>query len=277
MSTETARAGIHPENYNFLQQFVYRGSGIVLEHDKHYLLEARLTCIVRQNGLQSINDLCAMLRAASGSPVHSQVIEAMTTNETYFFREPMQYDAVRDFLLPDLKERRSATRKVSFWSAAASTGQEAYSVAMLLMEQGFDSWNLNIVGTDLSTQVLEKARSGEYLQIEVNRGLPTPFLLKYFERRGLNWAVNHKLRKVARFQQIDLRQPMNTLGPFDAVFCRNVLIYFDPPTRRQILREIHKTMFPGGWMLLGTSETASGIDDLFDRRTVGKAVVYVAR
>jgi chemotaxis protein methyltransferase CheR len=270
-------ATLQPENYRFLQEMVYGGSGIVLEHDKHYLVDARLSCIARQHGLPSIDDLCNLLRATTSGTVRSQVIEAMTTNETYFFREPAQYDAIKDVLFPELKERRSLSRQLNFWSAAASTGQEAYSLAMLLHQGGFDNWDPHILGTDLNTQVLQKARAGEYLQLEINRGLPVHCLTRFFQKSGLNWIVNDQLRRTVRFEQRDLRDPMRTLGPFDAVFCRNVLIYFDAATRRQILREIHKTMSPGGWLFLGTSESASGIDDLFDRRAVGGALTYVAR
>ena len=194
---------IQPENYRFLQEFVYTGSGIVLEEDKHYLLEARLTSLARNRGLSSINDLCNLLRAARDDDqgVRRAVVEAMTTNETYFFREPAHYDAIRNVLLRDLRELRATTRKLSFWSAASSTGQEAYTLAMVLAEQGFAGWNIQIVGTDLNQQMIDRARAGRIHQIEVNRGLPTPYLLKYFKRHGVDWQINCQIREMTRFEQ----------------------------------------------------------------------------
>jgi chemotaxis protein methyltransferase CheR len=273
----TPSGGILPANYRFLQDVIYEGSGIVLEPDKHYLLEARLASITRRHGLESIDDLCHLLRATNEEAVHRQVVEAMTTNETYFFREPAQYDAIRTVLLPELRASSGGARKLSFWSAAASTGQEAYSLAMLLQEEDFGDWNLDILGTDLSRQVLERARAGRYLQIEVNRGLPAAMLLKYFQRHGLEWQLLDPLRRMVRFEQCDLRQPMNALGPFDLVFCRNVLVYLDAATRRRILQEIHGTLFRGGWLLLGTAELPAGLDELYERRGIGTTTVYIAR
>ena len=169
MESQAAIPEIHSENYRFLQQHVYSQAGIVLEEDKHYLFESRLTPIVRQLGLGSINDLCALLQATRETEVGRQVVEAMTTNETYFFRDPAHYEAIRTVLLPRLKEDRRDMKKLRFWSAAASTGQEAYSLAMLLLQEGFSDWNIQILGTDFSSQVLDRARSGKYQQIEVCR------------------------------------------------------------------------------------------------------------
>ena len=267
---------IHSENYQFLQQHVYAQSGIVIEADKHYLIESRLSPIVRHLGLESINDLCALLQAARTPEVGRQVVEAMTTNETYFFRDPGHYDAIRSALLPRLKEERRDSKKLRFWSAASSTGQEAYSLAMLLIEAGLGDWNIQILGTDFSSHVLERARSGKYQQIEVNRGLPAALLVKHFRRSGVDWQLSETVRQMARFETIDLRKSMRALGPFDLVFCRNVMIYFDAETRKGILKELHGTLFRGGWLLLGGAETAFGVEEWFQRETVGTAIVYVA-
>jgi chemotaxis protein methyltransferase CheR len=277
MAIETSIAEIKPENYKFLQEQVHSLAGIVLEHDKHYLFESRLAPIVRQLGLGSINDLCALLQATSETGVSRQVVEAMTTNETYFFRDPAHYDAIRTVLLPALKEERRSTRKMRFWSAASSTGQEAYSLAMLLIENGLIDWNIQILGTDFSSLVLERARSGKYQQIEVNRGLPATLLVKYFRRSGVDWQVSEAVRKMANFETIDLRESMRALGPFDLVFCRNVMIYFDAETKSKILKELHSTLFRGGWLLLGGVETAFGVEQWFEKKIVGAATVYVAR
>jgi len=268
---------ILPENYRFLQKHVYSQVGIVLEDNKHYLFQSRLAPIVKQLSLGSINDLCALLHAKRNPEVGQQVVEAMTTNETYFYRDPAQYEAIRTLLLPKLLEDRRATRKLRFWSAAASTGQEAYSLAMLLLEQGLKDWNIEILGTDFASKVLERARTGIYQQIEVNRGLPVGLLVKYFRRSGLDWQLSEPVRRMAYFKTIDLRASMRTLGPFDLVFCRNVMIYFDNETKQKILKELHSTLFRGGWLLLGGAETAYGLDEWFDRQTVGNMTVYVAR
>ena len=265
-----------PDHISYLQQYVYAGSGIVLDAEKQYLMEARLAPILRERGLASLYELCEMLRSTQASPLHAQVVEAMTTNETYFFREPAHYDALRKTILPELMAMRSGTRKLTCWSAAASTGQEAYSLAMLFREIGVDGWNIDILGTDLSSRVLKQAESGRYSQLEVNRGLPVALLLKYFRRVGLEWELKEEVRRMARFRSFDLRAGMQSLGPFDVVFCRNVLIYFDLPTKRRILEEIHGSLFRGGYLLVGTTEAGLPAGDRFRRATVGNAVVYAA-
>jgi chemotaxis protein methyltransferase CheR len=277
MGSQTLVTEILPENYRFLQAHVYSHVGIVLENNKNYLFESRLAPIVKQFNLGSINALCELLVAKRSPEIGHQVVEAMTTNETYFFRDPAQYEAIRSVLLPRLKEERQATRKLRFWSAASSTGQEAYSLAMLLLEDGLKDWDIQILGTDFSSKVVDRAKSGNYQQIEVNRGLPAALLVKHFRRSGLQWQVSEPVRRMARFETIDLRKSMRTLGPFDLVFCRNVMIYFDNETKRKIMKELHSTLFRGGWLLLGGAESAFGLDEWFERKTVGNITVYVAR
>jgi chemotaxis protein methyltransferase CheR len=277
MPQHTAEPAIHSDNYRLLQEQVYSQSGIVLGEDKHYLFETRLAPILRQRGLTSINDLCSLLRGTADTAVGREVVEAMTTNETYFFRDPAHYDAISKVLLPRLREERRDTKKLSFWSAAASTGQESYSLAMLLLEEALAGWNIQILGTDFSSQVLERARSGTYQQIEVNRGLRAALLVKHFRRAGVDWQLSEQVRGMVQFEGIDLRKSMRTLGPFDLVFCRNVMIYFDTATKLNILRELHSTLFRGGWLLLGGAETVFGIEQWFEKQTVGNATVYAAR
>lgn len=269
---------ILPDNYRFLQEHVYSQVGIVLENDKHYLFESRLAPIVRQHGLKSINELCALLRGKRDNAIGHQVVEAMTTNETYFFRDPAQYEAIRTVLLPKLLEDRRDSGKLRFWSAAASTGQEAYSLAMMLLsDDRLKDWSIQILGTDFSSKVVERARTGIYQQVEINRGLPAPLLVKHFHRCGLDWQISEPVRRLTRFETIDLRKSMRTLGPFDLVFCRNVMIYFDNETKRNIMKELHGTLFRGGWLLLGGAETAVGLEERFDRKAVGNLTVYVAQ
>ncbi len=277
MATQTLSTDIFSDNYRFLQDYVRSEVGIVIEGDKHYLFESRLSPIATDLGLGSVNDLCALLRATKEKDLSRRVVEAMTTNETYFFRDPAHYDAIRNELLPRLKQERADTRKLKFWSAASSTGQEAYSLAMLLMEQGLSDWNLQILGTDYSSQMVERAQSGTYQQIEVNRGLPSTLLLKHFKRAGVNWQLSEAVRRMVRFETIDLRKSLRALGPFDMVFCRNVLIYFDAATKQNILEQIHGTLFRGGWLMLGGAETAFGYEKFFEKQSIGNAIVFVAK
>ena len=267
---------VRPENYRFLQDYVYRESGIVLDGDKRYLIEARLLPIVQQKKLGSLNDLCNLLRATSDAPLQRQVVEAMTTNETFFFRDLAQYEILRSVILPELIAQHQDTKRLSFWSAACSSGQEAYSLAMMLLQMNLSDWNIHILGTDLSTQMVERARAGKYLQIEVNRGLPAIYLVKYFTRDGLDWQLSGEVRRMVRLEPFDLRQQMKTKGPFDIVFCKNVLIYFDVESKKKILNEIRGALFRGGYLLLGGSETTLNLTDQFMRKTVGQAVLYQA-
>ncbi len=277
MSGLASIAVIDPKNYKFLLDHVYAHSGIVLDGDKSYLFECRLAPIVKQLGLESIDDLCVLIQSSRRPEIGHQVVEAMTTNETYFFRDPCHYDAIRTVLLPRLIKERGDTKKLRFWSAASSTGQEAYSLAMILLEEGLSDWNIQILGTDFCSQALERARSGKYQQIEVNRGLPASLLIKHFRRFGTVWQLGEQVRRMVSFETIDLRKSMRALGPFDLVFCRNVMIYFDAETKMNILKELHGTLFRGGWLLLGGIETAFGIDEYFERLPVGNAIVYAAR
>lgn len=277
MATQTLVTDILPENYRFLQEHIYSNAGIVLEDNKHYLFQSRLAPILKQLSLDSINELCALLHGKRNPEIGQQVTEAMTTNETYFFRDPAQYTAIRTVLLPKLREERAATRKLRIWSAASSTGQEAYSLAMMLLDEGLKDWNIDLFGTDFSSKVVKRAREGTYQQIEVNRGLPTTLLIKYFQRSGMEWQLSESVRRMAHFDTIDLRKSMRTLGPFDLVFCRNVMIYFDNETKQKIMKELHSTLYRGGWLLLGGAETAFGLDEWFERQTVGTTTVYVAR
>ena len=278
MSANVETAGnsgqtLTPQNYRFLQEHLHRQSGIVLEDQKHYLLESRLMPIVVQQKLGTLNDLCVALRK-NPSELDRQVVEAMTTNETMFFRDPALWEELRKVVLPELIELRKQTRRLRFWSAASSSGQEAYSLAMMLLEMGLQTWDIQIIGTDLSERMVERAQSGQYAQLEVNRGLPAPHLIKYFSRTGLQWKIKDEVRRWTRFQQLDLRQDLKTMGPFDIVFCRNVLIYFQVLTKQQILKQIRNTLFRGGYLVLGSAETTLNIDSSFERRPQTRASFY---
>lgn len=265
------------ENYVFLQQHVYRTSGIVLDEGKQYLLEARLLPIVRKEELRTLDDLCALLRATGSGRVFQEVRDAMTTNETLFFRDAVPFKAMRQTLIPELLEARRGSRRLCFWSAAASTGQEAYSLAMMLLDMGIESSDIEILATDISDKVLEQAKCGRYSQTEVSRGLPAQQLVKYFRRERAEWLIKDEVRRLVRFQSFDLRTRMSSLGPFDFVLCRNVLIYFDVDTKKRILQEMEGTMNPQGFLLLGGAETTLNLTEAFERRSVDGTSFYQKR
>lgn len=271
---QLAQTAISAENYAFLQRYIYQESGIVIDAGKNYLIESRLLPIVKQENLSTLNDLCSLLRATAPLQLKSRVVESMTTNETLFFRDLSVFDALQKDILPKLIESRRNVRRLSIWSAAASSGQEAYSIAMLLKEFGLEGWKVQILGTDLNQQILDKAAAGKYLQIEVNRGLPAKYLVKYFSRAGLDWQISDALRSMVKFQRFDLRTSMSSFGPFDLIFCRNVLIYFDVDTKKQILSSLRRTLNPGGLLALGAAETTINLDNAYTRVVHGAATFY---
>ncbi len=266
---------IHPENYRFLQEHIRRQSGIVLDDGKDYLVEARLLPVALDHGINNLDDLCTKLRLLSDISLQRKVVEAMTTNETFFFREPSHFEALRSHVVPALIEARSAEHKLAFWSAAASTGQEAYSLAMLLCEMGFDSSDIRIVGTDISTSVVERASSGIYNQVEIERGLPAVLREKYFTQCGLDrWEAKPVLRRLTKFQVFDLRFDIRALGSFDVIFCRNVLIYFDATTKMRIVQDIQSVLKPNSYLFLGGSEVSLPVGPGFARQVACDATFF---
>jgi len=274
MSQPTSASALDTESYGFLRDYIHRQSGILLDDDKHYLLEARLMPVVEDLHLPSLMALCQALKS-SDAPLRKRVVEAMTTHETLFFRDSTPFEALKKELLPRILHERAATRRIRIWCAAASSGQEPYSLAMLLLEAGFSGWTIEILGTDISDQILSRARGGKFMQLEVNRGLPAQYLVKYFEREGLEWRIKDSIQKMVRFEQADLRQAPRGSG-YDFVFCRNVLIYFDIPTKKQILERIRQSLTPGGYLVLGSAESTLGLDEVFERVAVGNARFYQA-
>ncbi|MGB9199517.1 MAG: protein-glutamate O-methyltransferase CheR [Terriglobales bacterium] len=263
-------------NYQFLKEYLYRESGLVLDNGKNYLLESRLIPILKRQKLTTLNDLCVSLQRNPKNSLHREVVEAMTTNETMFFRDPDLWHELKATVLPELIEYRKDSKRLRFWSAASSSGQEAHSLSMALLEMGLGGWDIKILGTDFSQQMVERASSGQYSQLEANRGLPAPYLVKYFTRNGLQWHIKEEVKRWVRFEQLDLRQKLGALGPFDIVFCRNVLIYFDVPTKQKILKEVREALCRGGHLILGSAETVLNLDTSFERRPIGKASFYRA-
>ncbi|MFB9376964.1 CheR family methyltransferase [Kineococcus gynurae] len=265
---------LSPSAFEWVCGLVRRESAIVLEPGKEYLVESRLVPLARAAGASDVSAYIDGVRVRGDRRSQAAIIEAMTTNETSFFRDQAPFTAFTSHILPAVKQARRTTRTLRIWSAACSTGQEAYSLAMLLSDTVAEGWRVQIVGTDLSTECVEKARSGKYSQLEVNRGLPAPMLVKNFRRAGAQWEVNDNLKKMATFQTMNLMSPYTALGRFDIVFLRNVLIYFDVATKRDILQRVRRVLAPDGFVLLGGAETTLGVDDGWDREMIGRVSVH---
>ena len=266
----------NPESLKYLRDLVYRRSAIVVEADKDYLLESRLQPVARGAALESIDELVKKIRADERSALTSAVIEAMTTNETSFFRDAHPFEALRTKILPDMIAARASSRALRIWCAASSTGQEPYSIAMAIRESfpELASWNVQIIATDLNTAVLARARTGIFKQLEVNRGLPAPYLIKYFDRVGADWQINADIRKLVSFQELNLLDRWPLFAAQDVIFIRNVLIYFDIPTKRQLLGRVRQALRPDGYLVLGGAETTLNLDDGYVPVRVGPSVYY---
>lgn len=260
-----------PADYDYLRKFLKERSGLDLSPDKQYLVESRLLPLARKASLPGIPDLVLKIRNGDGR-LATDVVEAMTTNETFFFRDKIPFDHLRDSIMLGLIHARAARKSLRIWSAASSTGQEPYSIAMCLKEMGaaLAGWRIEIVATDLSQEVLEKSKAGVYSQFEVQRGLPIQFLMKYFTQAGDVWQLNADVRAMVQFRQLNLLQDFSHLGTFDVIFCRNVLIYFDQDTKAMIFERMAKSLEADGTLLLGAAESVVGITDAFrplsDRR-----------
>lgn len=267
---------INPADFDFVRDLVRKRSAIVLEPGKEYLVESRLTAVARGEGFPSLDEFLAEIRAQPANGLHQRVVEAMTTNETTFFRDIHPFDALRQTVIPELLERRAAERKLLIWSAACSSGQEPYSIAILLKEMGgiLAGWNVRILATDLSTEMVARAREGRYNQIEMNRGLPAAYLVKYFKKQGLEWQVSEEIRRMVEFKELNLAEPWAAMPAPDVVFMRNVLIYFDVETKKAILGRIRRLMRPDGYLVLGGAETTMNLDDAYERVPVGKATCH---
>jgi chemotaxis protein methyltransferase CheR len=255
---------VNQPDYDFLRKLLRDKSGLDLSADKQYLIESRLLPLARKAGLASISDLVQKLRDGSGALIN-QVVEAMTTNETFFFRDKVPFDHFREVIMPELLRTRANRKAIRIWCAAGSTGQEPYSLAMCLKEMGaaLSGWRVDIMATDLSQEVLEKAKSGLYSQFEVQRGLPIQFLVKYFKQIGELWQINPAIRSMVQHRQLNLLHDFSQLGTFDVIFCRNVLIYFDQETKVNIFGRLAKSMEPDGFLVLGAAETVVGLTDVF--------------
>lgn len=267
---------LNPTDFQFVSTLVRQRSAIVLEPEKSYLLEARLTPLARAEGFASLEALVAQMRAQPFNGLHRKVVEAMTTNETSFFRDLHPFEALRQVVLPEVLKHRQATRTLNIWCAACSSGQEPYTVAMTLLEHfpQLSGWNFRILATDLSGEMVTRSRAGRYGQIEVNRGLPANLLVKWFEKKGMDWQVKPEVQRYCEFREMNLIEPWGQLPVMDVVFLRNVLIYFDVETKRQILGNVRKVLQSWGYLFLGGAETTINLGDTFERVQFDKAGCY---
>jgi chemotaxis protein methyltransferase CheR len=253
------------DDFNLLSKLIKDRSGLTLTKDKAYLLESRLLPVARKWNLKSLDELVMRLRTRSEAGLVRDVVEAMTTNESFFFRDIKPFDQFKQVVLPYLTQARGANRSIKVWSAACSSGQEPYTLGMLLKEekQKLIGWNVDILATDLSTEILAKAQAGLYSQFEVQRGLPIQLLVKYFKQAGDRWQIDSAIREMVRYRPFNLLDDLSGLGQFDVIFCRNVLIYFDQPTKQMVLERMAKQLAPDGFLYLGGAETVVGITDKF--------------
>jgi chemotaxis protein methyltransferase CheR len=253
-----------PADYDYLRRMLKQRSGLDLAADKQYLVETRLLPLARRAGLSDIAALVQRLRAGDQRMI-DDVVEAMTTNETFFFRDKLPFDHLREEVLPALREARAARRSLRIWCAASSTGQEPFSIAMCIKEMGaaFAGWRIEIVASDLSASVLAKSRAGRFTQFEVQRGLPIGLLVKYFRQDGEVWEIDRGIRAMVQHRQLNLLHDFAQLGSFDVIFCRNVLIYFDQPTKMSVLDRLSQCVATDGYLSLGAAETVIGLTDAF--------------
>lgn len=250
--------------HEFFTQFLKERSGLVLTEDKGYLLESRLVPLAKKNGLDGLDALVKQLEAEPKGALAELVTDAMTTNETFFFRDGKPFDHFRDVVLPHLIENHGKDKRLRIWCAAASTGQEPYTLAMILNEDArLKDWKVDLIATDISSQALDRARKGLYTQFEVQRGLPIQMLVKYFKKKSDMWQISEEITSMVKFQNVNLLDSFTSLGRFNVVFCRNVLIYFEPATKSEILERISRQMASDGLLFLGGAETIFGVSECF--------------
>lgn len=269
-------ATIAPEDFQYVRELIYREAALVLDTGKEYLAISRLDPLARSEGLTDVAGLVRALRSDPSSPLRFAVVDAMTTNETLWFRDTHPFNSLRETILPELIAARASTRRLDIWCGAASTGQEPYSLAMLLTEHfpQLSTWTVRILATDISPTALAKARSGEYTQMEMGRGLPAKLMVSHFSRNGVNWQISPLIRAMVDFQPFNLAGNWASMGPFDLVFMRNVLIYFNHQTKTEIVGKVPRVLRPDGYLILGSTESLLNIPNDFSRVTHGKTICY---
>ena len=263
-------------DFAFVAKMLREQCALVIEPGKEYLIKARLTPLVQKHGLVSIEQLIERLRGAGSNALLTEVVEAMVTTETTFFRDIHPFETLKKTILPQLIELRRSQRQLNIWCAASSSGQEPYSIAILLKEYfpELGSWRINVTATDISREMLQRSRAGRYSQMEVNRGLPTPLLLKWFRQEGAYWQLDDQIRNTITFTQMNLAQPWPSMPMWDLVFLRNVMIYFDNAVKKSILGRVARVLSKDGYLLLGGAETTLSLDDSYYRVEALKSGFY---
>ena len=267
---------ISATDFDYICKMIRDNAAIVLGPGKEYLVESRMASLIQQEGIDSIEDLVKKLRTNPQNGLQTRVVEAMTTNETSFFRDIHPFNVLKDHVLPELIEKNKDTKKLHIWCGASSSGQEPYSLAMLI-RQNFPKiidWNITFIASDISHEMLERCRNGIYSQLEINRGLPAPMMVKFFERKGTDWQIKEDLRKLVDFKFVNLCQAWPYMPPMDLVMMRNVLIYFDVEIKKDILVKVKKLLKPGGYLFLGAAETTINLEDSFERMNFKQSGCY---
>lgn len=264
--------------FNFIKALVLQLSGNALEQQRDYLVESRLLALATRESLPSVQAIIQRLRDNVDPELGRRVAEALVNNETFFFRDIHPFDILRNSIFPDIISKGGAEKSLSIWCAACSSGQEPYSIAMLLRDSfpNLANWTVRLMASDFSQPILQRAALGKYTQIEVNRGLPARYLVKYFEREGMVWQLKREVRDMVTFREVNLAQPLPSMPRFDVVFLRNALIYFDVDKKREAMAQVEKILKPGGYMFLGAAETTINLNSSFDRR-FDKAACYQLR
>jgi chemotaxis protein methyltransferase CheR len=276
MNEDRAPMTISRTDFDYVRQVLRKYSAITLDDGKEYLAESRLHALARKEGIQSIGELVGRLRSGQGDDLRRKVVESMTTNETSFFRDVHPFEELRTTILPELCRLRASEKRLNVWCAACSSGQEPYSLAMLIHEHfpELSGWRLRILGTDLSTEMVERSKKGRYSQMEVTRGVPVHMLLKYFRRDGLDWDLTDEIRRMVEFRPMNLIEPWPYLESMDLILLRNVLIYFDGETKKSVLAKAAKLLKPDGCLILGGTEATLFMEDSLERVSLGRTSVY---
>jgi len=269
-------SAITPSDFDFVRELLHSQAAIVLEDGKEYLVECRLLPVAQQAGMNSVSDLVSDLRLRGSPLMIAHVIDAMTTNETLFFRDIHPFQALKNHVIPELLQRNESTRTINIWSSACSSGQEPYSIAMLIREHfpQLLNWSVRILATDISTLILERARAARYSLMEMNRGLPAAYLIKYFERDGAEWRIRDDIRSMVEFRDINLIGRWGIEETMDIVFLRNVMIYFDMESKRKVLAKMRQVLDARGYLFLGSCETMVNLSDAYRQTQFDQAWCY---
>jgi len=263
-------------SFNYIRELVFKLSAIVLEDGKEYLVESRIGPIAKAEGFNTVDQLAEALRNNPHNGLQSKVVEALTTNETSFFRDLHPFETLKDVILPEIAKARSSSKKLNIWCAASSSGQEPYSIAMLLRENfpGLHNWEVTFIASDISDKMLNRCRSGKFSQLEVNRGLPASLLIKYFEKDGPSWIIKKELKEMINFQKINLSENLPYIPRMDIIFLRNVLIYFDTSMKKKILKSFRDILQPDGFLFLGGAESTLNLDPFYSRINIKHSGCY---